>query len=124
MDLLAVLARPEGKTIEFKRDLSSPAGFLRTVTAFANTAGGAIVIGVEDRTRHIVGVGNPLDLEERAANLISDSISPRLVPEIEVLCYRACARRTCSPERRSPTPRGAAIGVGHVRPGRFHQSSS
>lgn len=88
MDLLALLAQPEGKTIEFKRDLSSPTGFLRAVTAFANTAGGTIVIGVEDRTRHVVGVGDPLDLEERAANLISDSISPRLVPEIELLCYR------------------------------------
>lgn len=88
MDLLALLAQPEGKTIEFKRDLSSPAGFLRAVTAFANTAGGTIIIGVEDRTRHVVGVGDPLALEERAANLISDSISPRLVPEIELLCYR------------------------------------
>ena len=88
MDLLALLAQPEGKTIEFKRDLSSPPGFLRAVTAFANTAGGTIVIGVEDRTRHVVGVGDPLALEERAANLISDSISPRLVPEIELLCYR------------------------------------
>ena len=42
----------------------------------------------EDRSRHVVGVGNPLELEERAANLISDSISPRLIPEIELLCYR------------------------------------
>ena len=73
MDLLALLAQPEGKTIEFKRDLSSPAGFLRAVTAFANTAGGTIIIGVEDRTRHVVGVGDPLALEERAGNLISDS---------------------------------------------------
>ena len=88
MDLLALLAQPEGKTIEFKRDLSSPPGFLRAVTAFANTAGGTIIIGVEDRTRHVVGVADPLALEERAANLISDSISPRLVPEIELLCYR------------------------------------
>ena len=88
MDLLAILARPEGKTIEFKRDLSSRTGFLRAATAFANTAGGTILIGVEDRTRHVVGVSDPLDLEERVANLISDSISPRLIPEIELLCYR------------------------------------
>ncbi len=26
MDLLSLLRRPEGKTLEFKRDLSSPAG--------------------------------------------------------------------------------------------------
>ena len=79
MDLLALLAQPEGKTIEFKRDLSSPAGFLRAGTAFANTAGGTIIVGVEDRTPHVVGVGDLLALEERAANLISDFHGTMLV---------------------------------------------
>ena len=88
VDLAELLRRPEGKTLEFKRDLSSPQGFLRTVAAFANTAGGTILIGVTDRTRDVRGVNNPLDLEERAANLISDSIQPRLLPEIEVIRYR------------------------------------
>lgn len=88
MDLHALLAQQEGKTLEFKRDLSSPVGFLRSLTAFANTAGGTILVGVEDGTRYVVGVPKPLELEERAANLISDTVSPRLVPEIELLCYR------------------------------------
>ena len=88
MDLTDILRRPEGKTPEFKRDLASPSGFLRTVAAFANTAGGTILIGVTDRTREVRGVDNPLDLEERAANLISDSIQPRLLPDLEVLSYR------------------------------------
>ena len=83
-----MLRRPEGKTLELKRDLSSPQSFLRTAAAFANTAGGTILIGVTDRTRDVRGVNNPLDLEERAANLISDSIQPRLLPEIEVIRYR------------------------------------
>ena len=39
-----MLRRPEGKTLEFKRDLSSPQSFLGTVAAFANTAGGTILI--------------------------------------------------------------------------------
>lgn len=88
MDLTDTLRKPEGKTLEFTRDLSSPDGFLRTVVAFANTAGGTILIGVEDRTRHIRGVTDPLTLEERIANLVSDSISPRLLPDLELLSYR------------------------------------
>ena len=88
MDLLEILARPEGKTVEFKRDLSSPDRFLRTVTAFSNTAGGTILVGIEDGTRHVRGIQEPMALEERAASLISDSISPRLLPEIELLRYR------------------------------------
>ena len=89
MDLNALLLRAEGKTLEFKRDLSSPPGFLRTVVAFANTAGGIVLIGVEDRSRHVRGVQRPLDMEERAASLISDSIQPSLWPDLEVLRFRS-----------------------------------
>ncbi|MGH7309595.1 MAG: RNA-binding domain-containing protein [Candidatus Rokuibacteriota bacterium] len=88
MDLVGILKRPEGKTLEFKRDLSSPDGALKTIVAFANTAGGTMLIGVEDKSRHVRGVADALDLEERLANLVSDRISPRLVPEIEILPWR------------------------------------
>ena len=50
MDLVEILKRPEGKTLEFKRDLSSPDGALKTIVAFANTAGGTLLVGVEDRS--------------------------------------------------------------------------
>lgn len=88
VDLLDALRRPEGKTLEFKRDLSSPEGLLRTVVAFANTSGGVVLIGVEDGTRHVRGVADPFALEERIANLITDSIAPRLLPDLEILAYR------------------------------------
>jgi ATP-dependent DNA helicase RecG len=89
VDLLDLLRRPEGKTLEFKRDLSSPRGALRSIVAFANTAGGVLLVGVEDGTRHVRGVAEPLDTEERLANLISDQITPRLVPELEIIPWRA-----------------------------------
>ena len=88
MDLTDLLCQPEGKTLEFKRDLSSPTSFLRSVVAFANTAGGTILVGVEDKTRHVRGLTNALAVEEQAANLISDAISPRLLPDIKLLRYR------------------------------------
>jgi ATP-dependent DNA helicase RecG len=88
VDLVALLRQPEGKTLEYKRELSSPDGALRTIVAFANTAGGVLLIGVEDATRNVRGVRLPLDLEERLASLISDSIVPRLLPDIEILPWR------------------------------------
>jgi ATP-dependent DNA helicase RecG len=89
MDVVELLRRPEGKTLELKRDLSSPKGVLRTVVAFANTAGGTVLLGVSDGTRHVRGIENPLAFEERLANLIADSIEPRLVPDLEVLPWRS-----------------------------------
>ena len=80
----SLASSPEGKVLEFKRDLSSPKPLLKTLVAFANTAGGRMVIGVDD-DRQIIGVSAPLDDEERLCNLISDSITPRLVPNIEMM---------------------------------------
>jgi ATP-dependent DNA helicase RecG len=75
----------EGKTLEFKRDLSSPKKLLKTLVAFANTAGGTVIVGVDDTTRHPLGLEQPLDEEERLCSLIADSISPRLVPDVEMI---------------------------------------
>jgi len=79
-----LIQQPEGKTLEFKRDLSSPKPLLKTLVAFANTAGGRLVIGVTDHKK-IVGIAHPLDEEETLSNLIADSILPRLVPTVELV---------------------------------------
>ncbi len=84
MIIADLLKSEESKTLEFKRNLSSPRSLLITLVAFANTAGGLIIIGVADATHEPVGVDNPLDEEERLCNLIADSISPRLVPNVEL----------------------------------------
>jgi ATP-dependent DNA helicase RecG len=84
VNLVELLQRDEGKTLEFKRDLSSPEGVLKSLVAFANTSGGTILIGVEDKSKRVRGVPDVLATEERLANLVSDSIRPRLIPEIEV----------------------------------------
>jgi len=86
--LVELLRQHESKTLEFKRDLSSPAKIMRTLVAFANGAGGVLVIGIEDGSRRVVGVVRPSKTEEQLANFISDHIEPRLVPEIHVIPWR------------------------------------
>ena len=88
MNLAELLRSTEGKTLEFKRDLSSPERALRSLVAFANSAGGVLLFGVEDKTRRVRGVPNVLAEEERLASLVSDSIAPRILPEIEILPWR------------------------------------
>lgn len=82
-----LLTQPEGKTLEFKRDLSSPRNLLKTLVAFANSAGGIVLIGVAD-DRRVIGLEQPLDDEERLDNLIGDAIAPRLVPNVEILSWQ------------------------------------
>lgn len=77
-----LVKRPESKTLEFKRDLSSLRPIVKTVIAFANTAGGILIVGVEDDGK-IVGVGDPFNMEEKITSVIADSIAPLIMPDIE-----------------------------------------
>ena len=88
MNLTATLKRSEGKTLEFKRDLSSPRGIVCTVVAFANTAGGVLLVGVEDKTGFVRGGADVLAAEERLANILADTVIPQVVSDIEVLPWR------------------------------------
>ena len=47
-----------------------------------------MVIGVDD-DRSVRGLTDPLAVEQRLVNLISDSITPRLVPEVDVVRWRS-----------------------------------
>lgn len=78
----------KARRLSSSRTSPRPRGVLRTLVAFANTAGGTLVIGVEDKTRHVVGVSDPLTLEERLTNGIADQVAPLLVPDIEILPWR------------------------------------
>ena len=87
MKLIDYLKLDESKTLECKRDLSSKRNLLRTVSAFSNTSGGTILIGIED-DRTVPGLENPKDSEERLTSIISDGISPQVLPEIDILSWR------------------------------------
>ncbi len=83
-DLARLLTLPESRTLEFKRDASSLRPILRTLVAFANTAGGTLVLGCEDDGT-VVGLLNAADTEARLASAINDGIQPALMPDLRVV---------------------------------------
>lgn len=90
MSLAELLIASEGKTLEFKRDLSSLKPILKSLVAFANTAGGTLAIGrADDGT--IVGVAHALAEEERLANAIADGIRPAMTPDIDIVTHEGKA---------------------------------
>lgn len=52
-----LLSEPQGKTLEFKRDLSSPQNALKTLVAFADSAG--VRLSVALAQPHVAGAGAP-----------------------------------------------------------------
>ena len=87
--LESLLRRHEDKTLEFKQDLSSPDRVVATLVAFANSAGGMVVLGIEDGTRAVVGLSDPTKVEERLSNLVADRIAPSLLAEVSVVPWRS-----------------------------------
>lgn len=85
-----LLAKEEGKTLEFKENTKSMQKIIQTIVAFANSVGGTLVIGIKDKTKEVVGVENILQEEERLANAISDSVSPMLIPSFQFHTWRHC----------------------------------
>ncbi|MCU0664441.1 MAG: ATP-binding protein [Myxococcota bacterium] len=77
-----LLTAAEGRTLDWKRDLSSPRPILRTLVAFANTAGGTLIVGRDDDGA-LCGVPDPKKAADWLANIIADGIAPALFPDIE-----------------------------------------
>ncbi len=84
MDIIKLSQLGEGKTLEYKRNTTSLASVLKSVVAFANTAGGIILIGVDDDGT-IVGVNNPGKTQEQLANSISNRIKPQFIPDVTTI---------------------------------------
>src|ERR1700738_5337065 len=83
-----LLSRNEGKTLEFKENSQSLQKIIQTIIAFANTAGGVLLIGVKNQTKEIVGLMNILQEEEKIANSIADSVSALLIPNLQFCSFR------------------------------------
>lgn len=83
-----LLQQEEGKTLEFKENIKNLDGIIHTIIAFANTAGGKILIGIKDKTKGVVGLNDPVEEEMRLANAIADSIEPLFTPDIHVASWR------------------------------------
>ena len=78
----------EGKNIEFKREIPKRhEKLLKDVIAFSNSTGGKIFIGIEDKTNEVIGIGekNPFRLADDISNMIFDSCTPIIDPEITMI---------------------------------------
>lgn len=76
----------ESKNIEYKVALPDKSEkYMKTIVAFANTQGGKLIVGVDDRTHEIVGVENEIlfQVMDGIANAVSDSCMPQIIPDIE-----------------------------------------
>lgn len=82
--MLYVYPERESKTLEFKSHLPSFHSLTKTCVAFANGAGGKIIIGVEDKTCRVVGIDEATRnrIYDEFPNSLYDATHPSLLVEI------------------------------------------
>lgn len=78
--IVELIEKGESDIVEFKESFNKET--IETVSAFANTKGGIIIIGVSDEGE-IIGVQFAKETLKTWANPVSQSTDPRIIPEIE-----------------------------------------
>jgi ATP-dependent DNA helicase RecG len=82
-----LLQQHESETLDFKQELPASSDLAVLISAFYNTHGGTIVIGVDDEHRPI-GVDRPQSVEAGIINIIRARLSLDLPPTIEIISYQ------------------------------------
>lgn len=83
-ELLREIHAGESKTLELKETLPSKAErYVKTVVAFSNSAGGKLIIGVNNEGE-VVGLGDARRAADAAANAIDDLCEPQVAPRIRI----------------------------------------
>lgn len=83
MKILDQIKNGESKILELKEKLPDNKSIAKTVIAFANTSGGKIIVGINDKL-NITGVdaNSVYSQKDKIASVIFDSCSPDILPEI------------------------------------------
>ena len=83
MNLKEVVLRDESDTLEFKESTGEWKEIIKTISAFANTKGGIIFVGINDK-RKISGIQIGKRTFEDLTNKIKENTDPKVFPEISV----------------------------------------
>lgn len=81
--IMELIQTGESKVVEFKSEIPLGAQLSQTICAFANRAGGYLVIGIKD-SGEVIGLSSETvsDYLEKIPNIIHDSVFPMIIPEI------------------------------------------
>ena len=79
--------KAETTNIDYKLDLEAkkPKSWLKSVSAFANTKGGILLFGFDDKTHKCCGLKDVVKVAEKITELINTRITP--LPRYEINCY-------------------------------------
>jgi len=83
-----LIEKRESQTLEFKKSLAEKNEILETISAFANTEGGIIYVGVEENKdgsiKEIIGINTKGKVIENLVNEIKQNTDPVIFPSVKI----------------------------------------
>ncbi len=118
MTIQQLLNQSESKILEFKKDLSSPIPILKTLIAFANTAGGRLIIGINDdievESLGILVPGLTVEEMKQGTSRVRNHVIARVFRELNLIEQWGTGVRRIFEEAKSlslPEPKIEEIGM-------------
>ena len=112
MELTDIVTRLRETGVEFEDvEVKTAAGGLpqsiaETMSAFANSRGGIIILGLDERTGFAtVGVSNPVSLRDQLATAARSALTPPLAPVIDTVAFEDAILLVAEIEALSPMQR-------------------
>ena len=84
-EVIALLEQGEGQSVEFEKQIPTPDDMARDMVAFANSDGGKIVLGLDDKNKHLIGVEVGEDFKALVKNIGEKRCTPRIFPDVEIM---------------------------------------
>lgn len=84
--IVELIDRGEGKTIEFKADISLSSQklkWLKTIAAFANGEGGSLILGISDEEGSVTGINGMLQKYQNSISKLRDAITLAISDNID-----------------------------------------
>lgn len=83
--MVTLLESGEGQLIEFEKNIPSADDIAREIVAFANSDGGKLILGIDDKMKHLTGVDISDDFETSIKNLVEKNCHPKINYKIDYL---------------------------------------
>ncbi|WLE98729.1 MAG: putative DNA binding domain-containing protein [Candidatus Electrothrix communis] len=85
-EIQSLIEQGENGAVEFKRADVRPESLAREITAFSNTNGGSILVGVDDNGT-VIGIDSRKNIEEWTANVVRNNVVPATRQEISLCMF-------------------------------------
>jgi predicted HTH transcriptional regulator len=84
-EIVELLEQGEGQSLEFEKNIPHEDDISREFVAFSNSDGGRLILGIDDKNKHLIGIDPDENFHNWLVNIGNNRCIPHINPTIEIL---------------------------------------